>query len=218
MSASCPSVGKGYFSWHNRTCVLDINLISPSLQLTGFLRTEMHSTEFECAPDSGPTRAPDSRIQRNRTEAIRNSPLFWRTSRRAARSIPNCCPPSGTDSLTRLKPTLVRRVSHKFWDAPRQVARLPIEQACYMMRLTTEQKATTMTGPQRRTLGYVRGSTHEQAISGLSLKARKRKVILYAPATAPPLASRASNRSLARLACVDPEIRKTGHEKEDRTD
>jgi len=86
------------------------------------------------------------------------------------------------------------------------------------MCCTIEQKATTMTGPQHKTPGYVSGSTHEQAMSGLSLEARKRKAALYAPATAPPVESKAPTRSLARLACVDPETRKTKHEEKDRTD
>jgi len=74
-----------------------------------------------------------------------------------------------------------------------------------------------MNGPQRKTLGYVRVSTHEQAISRLSLEARKRKAALYAPATAPPVESKAPARSLVSSASVDPETRKTGHEEEDRT-
>lgn len=74
-----------------------------------------------------------------------------------------------------------------------------------------------MTEPQRRTLGYVRVSTPEQALCGLTLEARKRKVIICAPATEPPLASKAFTRSLARPACADSETRKTEHEEEDRT-
>ena len=74
-----------------------------------------------------------------------------------------------------------------------------------------------MSGPQRKTLGYVRVSSYEQSMSGLSLEARKRKAALYAPTTAPPLASKASTRSLTGLACAHLETRKTKHEEEDRT-
>ncbi len=74
-----------------------------------------------------------------------------------------------------------------------------------------------MTEPKRKTFGYVRAAKHEQAIRGLSLEARKRKVIICPPATEPPLASKAFTRSLARPACADSETRKTEHEEEDRT-
>ncbi len=74
-----------------------------------------------------------------------------------------------------------------------------------------------MTEPQNKALGYVRVSKHEQALCGVTREARKRKVTLYAPATAPPLASKALTRSLAGLACADLATRKTKHEEEDRT-
>ena len=182
MTASCPGVGKKDILADIIELMFQISERNfPALQRTGFLRTVVHSADFERAPDSGPTRVPGFRVQRSYPETIRNSPLFW---------------------------------IHPAW----QVVRLHAEQACYKMRFAIEHKAAPMTDSQCKTLGYVRGSTHEQAINGLSLEARKRKAAQYAPATAPPLASRASNRSLARLACVDPETRKTGHEEEDRTD
>jgi uncharacterized protein YfeS len=72
-------------------------------------------------------------------------------------------------------------------------------------------------GAQRKTFGYIRFSTHEQALCGLTREARKRKITQFAPATAPPVASKALTRSLAGLACAALETRKTEYEEEVRT-
>jgi len=69
----------------------------------------------------------------------------------------------------------------------------------------TEQKATTLAEPQRKTLGYVRVSTHKQAISGLPFEARKRKAALYAPATAPPRGEQSSYQIARKFGFRRPE-------------